>query len=71
MWMISLGANYDVLEDKGTIPFNVNDIFESIQFPLLLPLSFCSTILVGKQYSYLGFNYQFGRGKNKAKSRKK
>lgn len=69
--MISLGANYNVLKDKDTIPFSVNTIFESIQFPLLLPLSFCSSILVRKQYSYLGFNYQFGRGKNKAKLRKK
>jgi hypothetical protein len=72
MWMINLGANYNVLKDKGTISFRVNDIFKSMQFAFTSETPYPS---IGQfnwesRTAYLGFNYRFGGGKNKAKSRK-
>lgn len=72
MWMINLGANYNVLKDKGTITFRVNDIFESMQFAFTSenPYPSIGQFNWESRTAYLGFNYRFGGGKNKAKSRK-
>lgn len=72
MWMINLGANYSVFKGKGNITFRVNDIFRGMKF------AFDSTnpyVQNGRfqwesRNTYLGFNYRFGNGKNKAKSRR-
>ena len=72
MWMVNLGASYDVLKGKGSVTFRVNDVFESMQFAFNSTNPYPSK---GKfnwesRTAYLGFNYRFGGGKNKAKSRK-
>ncbi len=72
MWMVNTGASLTVLDGKGTINFRVNDIFRGMKF------GFNSTnpyIQNGQfnwesQTAYLGFNYRFGSGKNKAKQRR-
>jgi outer membrane receptor protein involved in Fe transport len=72
MWMINTGASLTVLKRKGTITFRVNDIFQGMKF------GFNSTnpYVQNGQFNwesrttYLGFNYRFGGGKNKAKKRR-
>ena len=72
MWMVNTGASLSVLEGKGTINFRVNDIFQGMKF------AFNSTnpYVQNGQFNwesrtaYLGFNYRFGGGKNKAKRRR-
>ena len=72
MWMINLGANYSVFKGKGNITLRVNDIFQGMKF------AFNSTnpyVQNGRfqwesRNTYLGFNYRFGNGKNKAKRRR-
>ncbi|MGJ8744723.1 TonB-dependent receptor domain-containing protein [Polaribacter sp.] len=72
MWMVNTGASLDVLKGKGTINFRVNDIFKGMKFAFNSSSPFVQN---GKfnwesQTAYLGFNYRFGSGKNKAKSRR-
>jgi len=72
MWMVNLGASYSVLQGKGTLSFRVNDIFKGMKF------GFDSTnpYVQNGQFNwesrtaYVGFNYRFGGGKNRAKSRR-
>ena len=72
MWMVNTGASLTVLEGKGTINFRVNDIFKGMKFAFDAETPFAQN---GKfnwesQTAYLGFNYKFGSGKNKAKRRR-
>ena len=72
MWMVNSGASLTVLEGKGTINFRVNDIFKGMKFAFDSSSPFVQN---GKfnwesQTAYLGFNYRFGSGKNKAKRRR-
>ncbi len=72
MWMINTGASLSVLKGKGTITFNVNDIFEGMKFKFDSTNPYPSTGQFNweSRTVYLGFMYRFGSGKNKAKSRK-
>jgi outer membrane receptor protein involved in Fe transport len=72
MWMVNTGASYTVLDGKGTINFRVNDIFKGMKFAFTADTPY---IQEGRfnwesQTAYLGFNYRFGSGKNKAKRRR-
>ncbi len=72
MWMMNLGASWTVLDGKGTINFRVNDIFRGMNFTFNSENPFVQN---GKfqwesRTSFLGFNYRFGGGKNRAKSRR-
>ncbi len=72
MWMINTGASLQVFDGKGTINFRVNDIFKGMKFAFNSDNPFIQN---GKfnwesQTAYIGFNYKFGRGKNKAKQRR-
>lgn len=72
MWMVNFGASWTVLKGKGTINFRVNDIFRGMNFTFDSANPFVQN---GKfqwesQTTFLGFNYRFGGGKNKAKSRR-
>jgi outer membrane receptor protein involved in Fe transport len=72
MWMVNTGASLTVLEGKGTINFRVNDIFKGMKFAFN---SYKPFVQNGRfnwesQTAYLGFNYRFGSGKNKAKQRR-
>lgn len=72
MWMVNTGASYTVFEGKGTINFRVNDIFRGMRFGFESTNPFVQN---GKFFwesrtAFLGFNYRFGGGKNRAKSRR-
>ncbi|TRX36571.1 TonB-dependent receptor [Flavobacterium sp. ZT3R18] len=72
MWKIDFGSSLTVLKGSGTITARVSDIFDSMHF------AFDATnpkIQTGEfhwesQTAYVGFNYRFGTGKNKAIQRK-
>ena len=72
MWMVNTGASLNVLDGKGTVTFRVNDIFKGMKFAFDSSTPFAQN---GKfnwesQTAYLGFNYRFGSGKNKAIQRR-
>ena len=72
MWMVNTGASLNVLKGKGTVSFRVNDIFRGMKFAFNSSSPFVQN---GKfnwesRTAYLGFNYRFGSGKNKAKRRR-
>lgn len=72
MWMINTGASYNVLKGKGTITFRVNDIFEGMKFAFESenPYPSQGEFHWESRTAYLGFQYSFGGGKNKARRRK-
>ncbi len=73
MRMINLGANYTVLKGKGNITFRVNDIFNTMRFQFQSenPFTQNGRFKWESRTAYIGFNYRFGGGKNRAKSRRK
>ncbi|NNC70519.1 MAG: TonB-dependent receptor [Flavobacteriaceae bacterium] len=72
MWMVNAGANLNILDGKGTLTFRVNDIFEGMkfQFDSANPFIQDGRFQWESRTSYVGFNYRFGGGKNKAKRRR-
>ncbi|OIQ39968.1 MAG: hypothetical protein BM563_03600 [Bacteroidetes bacterium MedPE-SWsnd-G1] len=72
MWMINLGASYNVLKGKGTLTFRVNDIFQGMKFKFESenPYPSAGQFNWESRTAYLGFNYRFGGGKNKERRRK-
>lgn len=72
MWMVNLGGSIDVLNGNGTISLRVNDIFEGMKFAFesVNPYPSNGQFNWESRTAYLGFMYKFGKGKNKAKSRK-
>lgn len=72
MWMVNTGASLTVLEGKGTINFRVNDLFKGMKFAFNSSKPFVQNGRFNweSQTAYLGFNYRFGSGKNKAKQRR-
>ncbi len=73
MWMVNLGASWTVLKGKGTINFRVNDIFRGMNFTFNAANPFVQNgrFQWESHTTFLGFNYRFGGGKNKAKSRRR
>jgi outer membrane receptor protein involved in Fe transport len=73
MSMVNVGANYTVLKGKGNISFRVNDIFNTMkfQFNSSNPFTQNGRFKWESRTTYLGFNYRFGGGKNRAKSRRR
>ena len=72
MWMVNTGASYTILDGKGTINFRVNDIFKGMKFAFNADTPYIQNGRFNweSQTAYLGFNYRFGSGKNKAKRRR-
>lgn len=72
MWMVNTGASLKVLEGKGSINFRVNDIFQGMKFAFNSSTPFVQNGRFNweSRTTYLGFNYRFGSGKNKAKQRR-
>lgn len=72
MKMINIGANYSVLKGKGNITFRVNDIFNDMRFKFKSsrPYTQNGRFKWESRTTFLGFNYRFGGGKNKAKRRR-
>ena len=73
MWMINMGASWTVLKGKGTVNFRVNDIFQGMKFAFNSENPFVQNGQFNweSRTTFLGFNYRFGGGKNKAKSRRR
>ncbi|CAL2103313.1 TonB-dependent receptor [Tenacibaculum sp. 190130A14a] len=73
MKMVNIGANYSVLKGKGNITFRVNDIFDTMRFKFNSETPFVQNgrFKWESRTTYLGFNYRFGGGKNKAKQRRR
>ncbi|WP_299839126.1 outer membrane beta-barrel family protein [uncultured Tenacibaculum sp.] len=73
MKMVNLGANYTVFKGKGNLTFRVNDIFNTMQFQFQSsnPFTQNGRFKWESRTAYIGFNYRFGGGKNKAKSRRR
>lgn len=73
MKMINLGANLSVLDRKGDITFRVNDIFNTMRFKFDSTTPFVQNgrFKWESRTAYIGFNYRFGGGKNKAKQRRR
>ena len=72
MWKIDTGSSYTVLKGNGTITARVSDVFNSMHFAFERnePKASRGQFYWESQTAYLGFNYRFGTGKNKAIQRK-
>ena len=72
MWMLNTGASLTVLKGKGTVSVRINDIFEGMKFKFESenPYPYNGQFNWESRTAYIGFMYQFGGGKNKAKNRK-
>lgn len=72
MWKIDAGASYNVFKNKGTLSVRVSDIFDSMNFGFdgSKPYPQDGEFNWESQSVYLGFNYRFGGGKNRALQRK-
>ncbi len=73
MFKLDAGVRWSVLDGKGTISANVNDIFDTFyaSFDAADPYPQTGEFNWESQTAFLGFNYRFGGGKNKAKRRKR
>jgi outer membrane receptor protein involved in Fe transport len=73
MWMMNFGGSWTVLDGKGTVNFRVNDIFRGMRFAFDAQNPFVQNGEFNweSRTAFLGFNYRFGGGKNKAKSRRR
>lgn len=72
MWKVDAGSSYTILNGNGTITARVSDVFNSMQFAFERsePKASIGQFNWESQTAFLGFNYRFGTGKNKAIQRK-
>ncbi|WP_340199271.1 TonB-dependent receptor domain-containing protein [Ascidiimonas sp. W6] len=72
MYFVNLGARYSFAERKGTISFNLNDIFNTMQFAFdgQRPFRQVGDFNWESNTIYVGLSYRFGSGKNRALRRK-
>lgn len=72
MWRVDAGTSLTVLKGKGTITARVSDVFDSMQFAFERsePKEANGQFNWESQTAFIGFNYLFGSGKNKAIQRK-
>jgi outer membrane receptor protein involved in Fe transport len=72
MWKMDFGTSYNVLKGSGTISARFSDIFNTMNFAFNGDRPYRSNGQFNweSQSVYLGFNYRFGSGKNKAIQRK-
>lgn len=72
MYFMNLGARLTVLKGKGTLSFGFNDVFDTMKFRFGARKPFPSEREFNweSQTVQLGFNYRFGGGKYRAKSRR-
>ena len=72
MYKIDFGANYNFAKGKGTISARLNDVFDTMRFAFdgNIPHRQYGAFYWENQTVYLGVNYRFGGGKNRALSRK-
>ena len=72
MYKMDFGATYNILKGKGTITARYNDVFENMRFAFdgNIPFRQQGAFYWESQTLYVGFNYMFGGGKNRALARK-
>jgi iron complex outermembrane receptor protein len=72
MYFMNLGARLSVLKGKGTLNFGFNDVFDTMRFRFGARKPFPSEGEFNweSRTVQLGFNYRFGSGKYRAKSRR-
>ena len=72
MYKMDFGATYNILKGKGTITARYNDVFENMRFAFdgNIPFRQQGAFYWESQTFYVGFNYIFGGGKNRALTRK-
>jgi outer membrane receptor protein involved in Fe transport len=72
MWKIDLGSSLTVLKGSGTVTARFSDLFNSMNFAFegSKPKRQEGQFNWESQTAYIGFNYRFGSGKNKAIQRK-
>ncbi len=72
MYKADVGLTYNVFKGKGTITARYNDIFKNMRFAFdgEIPYRQYGAFYWESQTFYIGFNYMFGGGKNKALQRK-
>lgn len=72
MWKMDIGTSYNILKGSGTISARVSDIFNTMNFSFEgdRPYKSNGQFNWESQTAYVGFNYRFGSGKNKAIQRK-
>ncbi|MGH2666815.1 TonB-dependent receptor domain-containing protein [Flavobacterium sp.] len=72
MYKADVGLTYSVLKGKGTVTTRLNDIFDTMHFAFdgNIPYRQYGAFYWENQTLYVGFNYVFGGGKNRALQRK-
>lgn len=72
MYRADFGANYSVLKGKGTVSARLNDMFRTQFFGFNgnIPYRQDGEFRFESRTVYVGFNYNFGSGKNKELQRK-
>ncbi|BCY27184.1 outer membrane beta-barrel family protein [Flavobacterium okayamense] len=72
MYKIDIGSSYNFAKGKGTITARLNDVFDTMRFAFdgNIPHRQYGAFYWENQTVYLGLNYRFGGGKNRALSRK-
>lgn len=72
MYKMDFGGNYTVLKGKGTVSARLNDVFNTMFFGFdgQIPYRSVGEFHWESRTFYLGFNYNFGGGKNKELQRK-
>ena len=72
MWIRNTRHSFKILDRTGSLNFRVNDIFKGIKFAFKSSSPFVQDGRFNweSRTAYLGFNYSFGSGKNKAKQRR-
>jgi outer membrane receptor protein involved in Fe transport len=72
MYKADIGATYSILKGKGSITGRLNDIFNTMHFQFNgnIPYKQEGAFYWESRTVYIGLNYMFGGGKNKALQRK-
>ncbi|MCF8322124.1 MAG: TonB-dependent receptor [Flavobacterium sp.] len=72
MWRVDMGASQSIMKGNGTLTFRFSDVFNSFNFAFAgdKPIQRAGQFNWESQTAYIGFNYRFGSGKNKAIQRK-
>lgn len=72
MYKADIGATYNVFKGKGTVTARFNDVFDNMRFAFdgNIPYRQYGAFYWENQTFYIGFNYNFGGGKNRAMQRK-
>lgn len=72
MWKIDAGSSLTVLKGSGAITARVSDVFNTMHFAFdaTKPKAQNGEFHWESQTAYIGFNYRFGTGKNRAIQRK-